>query len=261
MARKSNNKATGSAPADAEQRNELTVFLTPYETIPAQQAPITSRVSQAMARGARLAGDAAVSAARATATTTSRAASNTAKSVTSTAKSTTEAAKSASRAIERAAGLAIEGSASAITNVATTAAQTTARAGATVASAASATLHFVGDLNGDGRFDAEDLRIAKEAIGKVAVELGGEALDLGKATLRHPIVKDAAAAALVGGAVAATLPFVGVPLGAALGAATVLAPGAAGKIIDTTVSSASRVARKATTASKGKRKPRAKTKP
>jgi hypothetical protein len=74
------------------------------------------------------------------------------------------------------------------------------------AGAAAATYHFVGDLNGDGRADMEDLRLAKAAVSKLAGELGGEAVELGKATMRHQLVKDAAAGAVVGGAVAAVVP-------------------------------------------------------
>lgn len=137
-----------------------------------------------------------------------------------------------------------------------------AKAAGNVASGAAATFHFVGDLNGDGRADAEDLRIAKAAIGKAAVELGGEAMNLSKAAMRHPLVKDAAAGALVGGAVAAVVPLVGVPFGAAVGAAMVLAKGAAGEVVDKTASGAAGLANQALkAASKPKRrKPRAKPK-
>lgn len=103
------------------------------------------------------------------------------------------------------------------------AAKASAALGSKATKAASATLDFVGDLNGDGKFDVEDLRIAKATAAKVALEVGGEAASLGKAALRHPLTKDAAAAALVGGAVGAALPLVTVAVGAAAGAAFVVA--------------------------------------
>lgn len=209
---------------------------------------------------AEVATRATASAVKTTVENTGKAASSTAKSMTHAAKDAARAAKSARRAIERTVDSAAGASADAINNVATSAARASSVVSGTVANAASATFHFVGDLNGDGRCDIEDLRIAKAAIGKAAVGLGAETLDLSKAAIRHPIVKDAAAAALVGGAVAAAIPFVGIPFGAAVGAATVLAPGAAGKIIDKTVNGAARVTDQAMSASKARRKTRPKSK-
>lgn len=83
---------------------------------------------------------------------------------------------------------------------------------------------LVGDLNGDGKVDFEDAKIAaarmKEVAGVAADELG----QLGKRALRSDLVQDAAAGAVVGGALLslAPIPFVstmtGVTLGAAIGA-------------------------------------------
>lgn len=262
------NDAGAHTCADTLPGTVLTVVVTPHEMVPPERTSLASRVGNAVAKGTRIASRAAgaasmatSSAARATAQTTSKVAGSTAKSVATAAREATKAAASAGRAIERTAGSAAEASARAVTNVATSAAQTTTRAGATVATAASATFHFVGDLNGDGRCDLEELRIVKGVVSKAAVELGGEALELSKATLRHPMLKDAAAAALVGGAVAAAVPFVGVPLGAAVGAATVLVPRGTGKVLDKALTGASRATKEVMSTSKGKRKPGAKPQP
>lgn len=133
-----------------------------------------------------------------------------------------ESARIAAEAAE-ATGKAAKSARKTIGKSASRVAKISARIGGKAAEAAAATVNSVGDLNGDGRFDAEDLRIAKNAAGKVAAEIGGEAASLGKAALRHPLTKDAAAAALVGGAVGAALPLVTVTVGAAAGAALVVA--------------------------------------
>ncbi|NEX92909.1 hypothetical protein, partial [Caulobacter sp. 17J65-9] len=83
----------------------------------------------------------------------------------------------------------------------------TGRAGRKAGAAATATFHFVGDLNGDGRCDVEDLRIAKDAMAKAAADVLG-----------HPMVKDAAARALLGGAIGSAIPGIGTGAGAAIGA-------------------------------------------
>ena len=82
-------------------------------------------------------------------------------------------------------------------------------------------LHLVGDLNGDGlALTLEDVRIAKAAVGKVAVDVAGDAVELGRAVIRHQVVKDAAAGAVVGGVIGSVIPIVGTHVGAAVGAAT-----------------------------------------
>ena len=68
---------------------------------------------------------------------------------------------------------------------------------------------------------------------------------MGKAAVRHQLVKDATAAALEGGVVASVVPFIGVPFGAAVGAATILARGAAGEVIGKTASGAAGLANQA----------------
>lgn len=80
------------------------------------------------------------------------------------------------------------------------------------------------DLNGDGKVDAEDLKIA---LGK-AKEIGGniaENRQACKGATNHPMVKDAAAGALVGGAIASAIPIIGSATGAAVGAVLGVATG------------------------------------
>lgn len=86
-------------------------------------------------------------------------------------------------------------------------------------SAASSTAVVVGDLNGDGKVDQEDMDIAAAWARKTASSAGGEAAKLGKSVLQSDMVKDAAAGAAVGAVVAIPIPLVGPPVGAALGAA------------------------------------------
>lgn len=264
MAKKSDYNEVTSTHAHAGVRpgTDLTVVVTPHEVVPPERTSLVSRMGNAVANGAQMAaraagaaGKATSSAARVTAEATGKAASSTARSVTTAAREATKAAASAGRTIERTAGSAAEASARAVANVTTNTVQATTRAGATVATAASATFHFVGDLNGDGRCDVEELRIVKDVVSKVAVELGGEALELSKATLRHPKVKDAAAAALVGGAIGAAVPVLSVPVGAAFCAATVFFPRGSETVLDKAATGASRAAKKALPSSKGKRKP------
>lgn len=84
--------------------------------------------------------------------------------------------------------------------------------------AASSTAVVVGDLNGDGKVDQEDMDIAAAWARKAASSVGDEAVKLGKNALQSDMVKDAAAGAVVGAVVAIPLPLAGPPIGAALGA-------------------------------------------
>ncbi|MFZ2909280.1 MAG: SHOCT domain-containing protein [Candidatus Desulfobacillus denitrificans] len=77
---------------------------------------------------------------------------------------------------------------------------------------------LVGDLNGDGKVDAEDARVAAEWAKKQATCIGDEASKLGKAAIRSDLAKDAAAGAAVGAVVAVPLPVIGPLAGAAIGA-------------------------------------------
>lgn len=82
---------------------------------------------------------------------------------------------------------------------------------------ASATV-LVGDLNGDGKVDEEDARIAAEWAKKTATSIGNEIGRLGKDALRSDMAKDAAAGAAVGAVVAVPVPVIGPLAGAAVGA-------------------------------------------
>ena len=75
------------------------------------------------------------------------------------------------------------------------------------------------DLNGDGKVDAEDLKIALEKAKAIGSEVAEQTGKLAKGATDHPMVKDAAAGALVGGAIGAVLPVVGTAVGAPIGAA------------------------------------------
>lgn len=246
MARKEGRGTSRSGERSPGDTTALAVIVTPVE-LEAEQGSQTSRLESAVAT-----------------------ASATAKAATAVTKGAATAAKAVAQGAGRSAGKAAKASASAVSNAAAGATRVSGRAGKKAATAAAATVHYVGDLNGDGRFDAEDLRIAKAAIGKVAVEVGGEAKELGKAALRHQLVRDAAAGAVVGGAIASVVPLVGVPFGAAVGAAAVLVRGgsgsastAAAKVIDKSARGATDFAAKGVkSASKPKAKrARAKAKP
>lgn len=80
---------------------------------------------------------------------------------------------------------------------------------------------LVGDLNGDGKVDFEDAKIAaakvRDVAGATAVELG----QLGKKALQSQLVQDTAAGAAVGGVLASMIPipFLSTVAGATAGAA------------------------------------------
>jgi len=76
----------------------------------------------------------------------------------------------------------------------------------------------VGDLNGDGKVDVEDLKIAADKTKQVASAGIDEAAKLGKSTLQSDLVKEAAAGAAVGAVIAVPVPLVGPTTGAAVGA-------------------------------------------
>lgn len=87
---------------------------------------------------------------------------------------------------------------------------------------------MVGDLNGDGKVDEADFRIARDSAGRAASVAAREAGELGKAVMRHEITKDAAAGAAVGALIAVPIPIVGPVVGAAVGAAIGLTRGVVG---------------------------------
>lgn len=77
---------------------------------------------------------------------------------------------------------------------------------------------LVGDLNGDGKVDEADARIAAEWAKKTASSIGDEVGRLGKEAARSEMAKDAAAGAAVGAVVAIPVPVIGPLAGAAIGA-------------------------------------------
>lgn len=84
--------------------------------------------------------------------------------------------------------------------------------------AISSTAVLVGDLNGDGKVDEEDARIAAEWAKKTATSIGDEASRLGKEAMRSDLAKDAASGAAIGAVVAIPVPVIGPMAGAAIGA-------------------------------------------
>ena len=77
---------------------------------------------------------------------------------------------------------------------------------------------LVGDLNGDGKVDEEDARVAAGWAKRTAVSVGDEAARLGREVARSDMAKDAAAGAAVGAVVAIPVPIIGPRAGAAIGA-------------------------------------------
>ena len=67
----------------------------------------------------------------------------------------------------------------------------------------------IGDLNGDGKVDEEDARIAAEWAKKTATSIGSETSRLGKEAMRSDLAKDAASGAAIGAVVAVPVPIIG----------------------------------------------------
>lgn len=87
-----------------------------------------------------------------------------------------------------------------------------------ISNAFASTTLLVGDLNGDGKVDIEDAKIAIEKAKDVASSVVDESAKLGKEVMESELVKDVAPYAAIGAAIAIPIPFVGSALGAALGA-------------------------------------------
>lgn len=85
-------------------------------------------------------------------------------------------------------------------------------------SIAGKTATLVGDLNGDGKVDEEDAKIARDRMASVLAAGAEEAGQLAKSVARTPLTKDVASYAAIGAAVALPLPVVGPAIGAAVGA-------------------------------------------
>ena len=84
--------------------------------------------------------------------------------------------------------------------------------------AASSATVLIGDLNGDGKVDEEDARIAAEWAKKTANSIGDEASRLGKEVMRSDLAKDAASGAAIGAVIAVPIPVFGPMAGAVIGA-------------------------------------------
>jgi len=76
----------------------------------------------------------------------------------------------------------------------------------------------IGDLNGDGKIDAEDFKIAAAKAKQLASAACDETVKLGKSTLQSDLVKEAAAGAAVGAVIAVPVPVIGPATGAVVGA-------------------------------------------
>lgn len=93
------------------------------------------------------------------------------------------------------------------------------QAGNAASGIAGKTLQLVGDLNGDGKVDEEDLKIALAKGKEFATMAASEAGTLAKGVLKSDLVKDAAAGAVVGAVLVSPIPFVGSVAGAVFGGA------------------------------------------
>ena len=80
------------------------------------------------------------------------------------------------------------------------------------------TAELIGDLNGDGKVDIEDAKIALDKAKQVAISVADEAALLGKEVVQSELVKDVAPYAAIGAVIAIPIPFIGSAIGAAIGA-------------------------------------------
>jgi hypothetical protein len=89
--------------------------------------------------------------------------------------------------------------------------------GAPVAAAPSK-FALIGDLNGDGKVDFGDFKIAAARSKEIALSAASGAVKMGKEACHSDMAKDAAAGAVVGAAIAVPIPLIGPAFGAAIGA-------------------------------------------
>ncbi|MDI1308623.1 MAG: hypothetical protein PSV17_04210 [Methylotenera sp.] len=92
------------------------------------------------------------------------------------------------------------------------------RVSSVVGSMANTVAMEIGDLNGDGKIDAEDFKIATSKAKEIGAATANEAIRIGKEALNSELVKDTAAAAVVGAAIAIPIPVIGPVAGATIGA-------------------------------------------
>lgn len=90
---------------------------------------------------------------------------------------------------------------------------------------AKTTVATLSDINGDGKVDTEDLKIAIEKAKKIGGTVAEETGRLARDVTKNPIVQNAAAGAVIGSVV---IPGVGAVLGAKLGAVAGVLIGGAG---------------------------------
>lgn len=102
-------------------------------------------------------------------------------------------------------------------SVATSTKDVAAHAAGKAAALTKRTAALVGDLNGDGKVDDEDLKIAVSKGRKAASVAIKEVGELAKETLKSDLVKDVAAGAAVGAVIAVPVPIVGPATGAVIG--------------------------------------------
>jgi len=118
---------------------------------------------------------------------------------------------------------AITAGASSVSTVVSSASKSTLEAGKHVGQAAgkvvTTTAELVGDLNGDGKVDIEDAKIAMAKAKQVAASVAEESGKLGKEVMQSELVKDVAPYAAIGAAIAVPVPIIGPAIGAAAGAA------------------------------------------
>jgi len=76
----------------------------------------------------------------------------------------------------------------------------------------------ISDLNGDGKIDAEDFKIAAARAKQFSSSAIGEAGKIGKNAMQSDLVKEAAAGALVCAVIAVPVPVIGPVAGAVVGA-------------------------------------------
>ncbi len=91
-------------------------------------------------------------------------------------------------------------------------------AGIAARDAVAKTAVLVGDLNGDGKVDEEDAKIAADWAKRKAVAVGNEAAKFGSEVAKSDLAKDAAAGAAVGAVIAVPVPVIGPIAGAGIGA-------------------------------------------
>jgi hypothetical protein len=80
------------------------------------------------------------------------------------------------------------------------------------------TAELVGDLNGDGKVDIEDAKIAIDKAKSMVNTAADETAKLGKEVMQSELVKDVAPYAAIGAVITIPIPFIGPAIGAALGA-------------------------------------------